>query len=360
VATLLAAAAAGSAAGGRGSAAEEPGRAAPEIRVLLWETGRPVVRVGRPGGASTTVEAGPEGLRADGRPVGGVWQLAGDVLTVDGVRVRGGVEILPGPAGLRVVNRVPLERYVLGTLGREVYPSWQPETLKAQAVVTRTYALYRASRSGASPWDLEASTRGQVYGGSDAEWPAGRAAVEATRGQYLAWDGEPILAAFHSASGGRTASSAEVWGTALPYLVSREVGGEEDSPDAYWRTPVSRTKLGRALSPLGVQLGPILALGVSERSPSGRARVLRVRGREGETQIGARALRDALGADVIRSTLFEIRETPEGFVFVGSGHGHGVGMSQWGAEAMARAGAGYRRILAEFYPGAELRSGARP
>jgi stage II sporulation protein D len=71
--------------------------------------------------------------------------------------------------------------------------------------------------------------------------------------------------------------------------------------------------------------------------------------------VEARALRDALGRDVVRSTLFEIR-APEGdvFTFTGSGHGHGVGMSQWGAEAMAQGGADYRQILAAFFPGTTL------
>ncbi len=341
------------------AAAAEGPALEPEIRVLLWETAEPV-RVGRTGRAPVTLEAAAGGVRADGRQVPGFWGLAGSELTVNGLRVRGGVEVHPGAAGLQVVNRVPLEDYVLGTLGREVYPGWDPETLKAQAVVTRTYALYRAGRSRVSHWHVEASTRGQVYGGADAEWPAGRRATEATRGQYLAWDGQPILAAFHSASGGRTASSAEVWGRALPYLVSVAVADEQDSPDAYWRTPVSRTTLRRALAPLGIRVGPLLELQVATRSPSGRARTLLVRGRDGEAQIEARALRDALGADVIRSTLFELRESPEGLVFVGSGHGHGVGMSQWGAEAMARAGAGYRQILEAFYPGARLERGSRP
>ncbi|MDJ0851228.1 MAG: SpoIID/LytB domain-containing protein [Myxococcota bacterium] len=315
--------------------------------------------MGHAGRTPVTLEAAAGGVRADGRTVAGSWGLAGDVLAVDGLRVRGGVEVHPGAAGLQVVNRVPLEAYVLGTLGREVYTSWRPETLKAQAVAIRTYALYRAGRSRAAHWHVEASTRGQVYGGADAEWPAGRTATEATRGQILAWEGEPILAAFHSASGGRTASSAEVWGRALPYLVSVDVPDEQDSPDAYWRTAVSSTTLRRALAPLGVRVGPLQALRVAERSPSGRARRLQVRGRDGEAQIEARALRDALGADVIRSTLFEIRDTPEGPVFVGAGHGHGVGMSQWGAEAMARAGASYRQILEAFYPGARL-EGTRP
>jgi SpoIID/LytB domain protein len=64
-----------------------------------------------------------------------------------------------------------------------------------------------------------------------------------------------------------------------------------------------------------------------------------------------RSLVESLG---LRSTLFDIRPTPQGFAFVGSGFGHGVGMSQWGARELARRGASYQRILARFYPGASL------
>ncbi|NIY07505.1 MAG: SpoIID/LytB domain-containing protein, partial [Gemmatimonadetes bacterium] len=310
--------------------------------------------VGPEAGPLTTLEPVPGGLRAGSRPVGSVWRLGGELLRVDRLRVRGGVEVRRVAGGLQVVNRVPLEHYVAGTLGRETYPGWAAETFKAQAVATRTYALHEAARHADGPFDIEAGTRGQVYGGFDAESPQAVAAASATRGEYLAWGGRPILAVFHSASGGRTASAEEVWGRALPYLVSVPVENEEDSPDTYWRASVSRTTLGRALVPLGVQVGPVRELRVVERSPSGRARSVRVRGRDGEREIEARALRESLGGKVIRSTLFEIRATPDGFLIVGSGHGHGVGMSQWGAEAMARRGAGYREILASFYPGTEV------
>jgi stage II sporulation protein D len=256
-----------------------------------------------------------------------------------------------------VVNRVPIEHYVAGTLGREVYPSWAKEMLKAQAVVTRTYAIYHAAARGEEVWDVTGDTRSQVYGGIDAEVPSVVAATRSTRGQWLAWRDEPILAAFHSASGGRTASAEEVWGGSLPYLVSIEVEDEEDSPDTYWRTALSGTRMSRALAPFGVRVGPVREIRVVERSPSGRALTVSVRGPKGETKIGARALRDALGAQVIRSTLFETRETPDGVIIVGSGHGHGVGMSQWGAQAMALGGADYREILKAFYPGTRLRAG---
>jgi stage II sporulation protein D len=145
-----------------------------------------------------------------------------------------------------------------------------------------------------------------------------------------------------------------VWGERLPYLVSLPVPHEEDSPDTYWRARVTGTTLGRALAPLGLRLGAIRQVSVIDRSASGRARTLRVSGTEGSGTLSGRALRAALGEGLIRSTLFEIRNRDDAFIFVGSGHGHGVGMSQWGAEAMAKRGATYREILAAFYPGAQL------
>ncbi len=325
--------------------------------MLLLESDA-AVRVGVDGGPLTRLEPAGDGLRADGRAVGAVWRVEPDgLLRADDLRVRGSLEVRRSPGGLRVVNRVPLEQYVAGTLGREIYPSWNPETLKAQAVVIRTYALHEQGRRSSRCFDLERGTRGQVYGGVDAETPGIVAAAAATRGEFLAWQGRPILAVYHSASGGRTASSEEVWGRALPYLVSRPVDHEEESPDTYWRAAFTGTTLGRALTPAGVQVGPVRELRVVERSPSGRALRVRVKGADGEAEIEARVLRRSLGNEVIRSTLFEIRPQDDGVVFVGSGHGHGVGMSQWGAEAMAKRGAGYHEILATFYPGTKLEGG---
>jgi stage II sporulation protein D len=181
--------------------------------------------------------------------------------------------------------------------------------------------------------------------------------VRATRGEYLAYRSAPILAVFHSSSGGRTAAADEVWGEALPYLVSVPVENEEDSPDTYWRASVSGTTLGRALAPAGIEVGAVREIRVIERTPSGRAARLQVRGKKGSAVIEARALRTALGAAVIRSTLFEIKPSDDGFLIVGSGHGHGVGMSQWGAQAMAQGGSRYRKILATFYPGTRVMEG---
>jgi stage II sporulation protein D len=336
-----------------GTAAGEP-----SVRVLLEESAG-AVEV-KSGGQQTSLRAAPGGVRVNGQLAGGVWRAGGDpLLVVDGMRVRGVVEVDRVANGLRVVNELPLEAYVAGTVGREVYAWWSAETLKAQAVVSRTYALHERALRGQRGYHVAGGTRGQVYGGVDAESPAVLAATQATRGQYLAWRSQPILAVFHSASGGRTASAEEVWGRAAPYLVSQPVENEEDSPDTYWRASVTGTTLARALARLGLQTGPVREIRVVERTPSGRAYRVEVRGEDGNSWLAARELRTALGENVIRSTLFEVRPAENGFTFVGAGHGHGVGMSQWGAEGMARRGADYRRILATFFPGTQLSGLAR-
>jgi stage II sporulation protein D len=325
--------------------------------VLLRESAGPLEVAGADGRRTTFRAAGAR-LFADARPVGSVYRVhGGRPLRAAERRVRGSVEVRRGGKGLLLVNELALDDYVAGTLGREAYRRWHAEALKAQAVVTRTYALHERARRGGAAWHVRGDTGGQVYGGLDAESPEVVAAARATRGQYLAFQGRPILAVYHSAAGGRTASAEEVWGRSIPYLVSVEVEDEEPSPDTYWRAAFPGTTLGRALAPAGVRVGRVRELRVAERGASGRAKRVRIRGDAGEMELPARELRRVLGEGVIRSTLFEVRDAPEGFVFVGSGHGHGVGMSQWGAQAMATRGAGYREILATFYPGTELVAG---
>lgn len=341
-------------------AAQVPARAAatvePIVRVLLVET-EGSVQV-KHGASALLLTPTPDAILLDGKSVGRVWKARGsgprDVFSVNGMRVRGDLEFLHSDGGLQVINHVGLEDYVAGTLGREVYSSWHDEMLKAQAVVTRTYGLHQMSQNSARAFDVGSGTGSQVYGGVDAETESVKRAARKTRGEYLSYGGRPILAVFHSASGGWTATAEEVWGERIPYLTSIEVPNEEDSPDTYWRTTVSRTTLERSLEPLGVEVGSIRKMEIADRSSNGRVARIRIRGTKETQTMSARSLRTALGASVIRSTMFEIRETPDGFIFVGSGHGHGVGMSQWGAQAMAEGGADYHEILENFYPGTTL------
>ncbi|MEE3329520.1 MAG: SpoIID/LytB domain-containing protein [Myxococcota bacterium] len=345
--------------------AASQGAEPPLVRVLL-ESGVDAVRVSAQRRKSLTISVRGASLRVGGQPAGAVWESAGSggsgghrVSRAAGGRdwqVPGRVRVRNVDGRLLVIALVPLEAYVEGTVGREMPSSWEPEALRAQAIVSRTYAL-RALREPKDPhYDVEATTASQVYGGEVEVVESVLEAVRATRGQYLTHGGTPILAAFHSASGGRTAGAEEVWGLELPYLRSLEVEDEEQAPSTYWRAAVSRTTLRLALGRLGLDVGPLARVEVTERWSSGRVKRVTITGPHGERGFSGRLLREALGPGVVKSTLFELRERGEDIVLVGSGHGHGVGMSQWGAKAMAGRGVDHREILAVFYPGATLES----
>ena len=327
------------------------------IRVLLFEADGRVVVSDRRGAHEIVAVA--DGVRVGGGPVRADWRSdwSDAPLQVRSSSVRGAIEVVPlGGEKLAVVNEVPLESYLQGTLGAEMYASWSSAALQAQAVASRTYALRHMRERNGQIWHVRAGTQSQVYGGVSAESDAVRRAVRATEGEILVHGGEPILAAFHSSSGGQTASSKEVWGTAKAYLVSAAVEDDWESPDAYWRAEVSRGTLGRAVASVDREIGPIHDAAVLERTSSGRVARLRLTGDRGAVTLSGTELRRALGETTLKSTLFEVKGSHDGFVFVGSGSGHGVGMSQWGARAMALRGDSYRDILRAFYPGAALRS----
>jgi len=336
------------------------GRGEPQVRVLLYRGSDPI-RVG-PAEEPLEIRVGSGGtLLVDGRPEARSWVPSGSGPWRVGSRVvRGRIAVRQREGRIEVLNRIGLESYVASTVGGEMSPSWPTEALRAQAVAARTYVLHEAAKRRNAPWDVRATAASQVYRGIDAETPETRAATRSTAGEILVHDGEPILAVFHSTAGGRTATAAEVWGQDLPYLRVVEVEDEDDAPHTYWRTVFGREALQGVLEAADLGVGRLESLSVASRTRSGRVERLVLRGSERVREVDGARLRALLGGIGLRSTLFEVRDAPEGIAFVGSGHGHGVGMSQWGARAMARRGASYKRILARFYPGARLEErGAR-
>lgn len=332
-------------------------RAEPSVRVRVAEGLEAVALAGdglevdgRPaaGEALLTIRGG-QLLGAGGPSSGPVEVRAAGGVSVGGRRYPGHVVVVPtAPGAFDVVNVVPLERYVPRAVAAEVYADWPIEALKAQAVVARTYALYSAGRPAGPHYDLEASVVGQGYAGAPPPEAADRAAA-LTRGEFLAYRREPILAAFHSASGGRTASSEEVWGQSLPYL--RSVASPDDeAPDHFWSYAIPLDALRAALRDAGVDARGDAAA-VEARTGSGRAARVRVAGIE----LTGRELRAILGGRALRSTLYEVRVRDGVVHFLGSGAGHGVGLSQWGARELALRGRPYTSILAHYYPGTALR-----
>ncbi len=140
-------------------------------------------------------------------------------LAFDGVQYRGSFELAVQGNFIRVVNVAPLDSYLSGVVANEMPHTWPIEALKAQAVAARSYALANVVKG--KPFDLYSDVRSQVYRGVAAEKPQTTEAVRATAGQVVLYAGKLATTFYFSTSGGKTASAADVFGTPVPYLLSR-------------------------------------------------------------------------------------------------------------------------------------------
>ena len=211
-------------------------------------------------------------------------------------RYRGSIQVDVNAGKLRAINMVGLEQYLYGVVPSEMPYTWHPEALKAQAIAARSYAL-ATRRTGA--FDLYPDTRSQVYLGIEHEKPSTNAAVNATAGQVVLYDGEVAKTYFFSSSGGRTASADDVWGEPVPYLVSVPDPYDSISPHHDWGPYVfTGTKLAKMLKMKGqvVDLQP-------ELNSSGRIKVLNVIGTKGTLAVPGAVLRKKMG---LRSTWFSV------------------------------------------------------
>ncbi|MGL5721417.1 MAG: SpoIID/LytB domain-containing protein [Brevinema sp.] len=274
----------------------------------------------------------------------------------NGDTFRGTFTIVRKPKTLQLVNTVNLEEYLYSVVPKEIYPSWDRETLKAQAIASRSYALYEIKRKSASQqdFDLYSDTRSQVYLGTKTENPSVNRIVNETAGLVLTFNGEIIKSYFHSSSGGSISAGLEIFDRA-PYLQQSASYVAENDPSALWEHKINVSDLQKLY---GIAR-PIKTVKVQSRFSSGRIDKIRLEDNQGYfVDVDAYKVRQDLGYSRMKSTLAELSTVDnDGFVVIrGKGYGHGVGMGQWDAEAMARQGASYDSILAFFYRGSQIRN----
>ncbi len=267
------------------------------------------------------------------------------------------------------VYEISMRDYVAGAILAEMPASYHEEALKAQAVAARTYAVRQREKQRISPnpellgADISNdSTKYQAYFtpeqakafyGDSYELCLAKAeaAADSTDGIVLIWEGEPIVAAFHSTSGGRTESAETVWGSAVEYLVPVESAEDTSSPtyldEQVFTEKELRARLEAELDSADLGSDPEKWLSIDERSASGTVTKMTAGGAE------------LTGTDFrrifsLRSANFTVEYSSGQFTITTKGNGHGVGMSQYGANAMANSGASYEEILLHYYTGAEL------
>lgn len=277
-------------------------------------------------------------------------------LRLNGRRYRDTLSISADNGKLTVVNELGLEDYLYGILPREASPSWPPESLKAQAVISRTYVLKNLRRHAKEGFDVCTQTHCQVYGGVESEDPRSNRAVDETRAEVLVYEGELAQTLFHAACGGHTEDPNNVWSwdrAAPAYLRGcKDKYCRVNNPHEDWHNTLKAELIETRLAKAGYKVGTIKSIKISGRSSSGRARILKIRHSGGSLDVPAGKFRLAVDAWQVKSTLFsKISRRGDSFEFSGRGWGHGVGLCQWGAKAMAEEGHEYQDILEYFYPG---------
>lgn len=245
---------------------------------------------------------------------------------------------------LDIVNRVDMDEYLKGVLPKEMSPSFPMESLKAQALCSRSFAINNYNKFIKNGYNLDDTTRSQVYYGKDVEEKTTNKAVEETIGQVIKYDGKIAETIFCASSGGYTVASSEAWGgNSVPYLISKE--------DPYsvhpWKYELKNSDLKK------LNLSDVFSVSL-EYNNSNRVNNLTFSTSKGDVEIKATDFRQKIGNTIIKSTLFDVNVIGNKVFVSGKGYGHGVGMSQYGAVEMAKKGNNYKDIIEFYFPGTNI------
>ena len=197
------------------------------------------------------------------------------------------------------VNVLRLDEYLQGVIADEMPASWHPEAVKAQAIAARTYAAWSRAENRQRYYQICDTTSCQVYGGVAAEHPLASAAVAATAGTILTFDGKPAFTQFSSSSGGWTSAGS------VPYLPAQAdpYDAHDANPMNTWSVTVDVGRLEKAYP----AIGQLRRIRVTARDGHGewygRVLSLQLDGTKADRTISGDSFRWAFG---LRSTWFAI------------------------------------------------------
>lgn len=282
-------------------------------------------------------------------------------IAINGKKYRGDVQVLINPLNpstLNTINSVMIEDYLKGVVPAESSASWPLESLKAQTLAARTYAIANWKKRDNMGFDVMSTVSDQVYKGVEIEHPATNQAIKETTGQVILFQGKPINALFFSCSGGHTDNALDVWNADLPYIKGVP-DFDQAAPRYTWEQTLSNEKIKEGLTKLGKDVGTIKSIKITEYTEFKRAKKVEITGSKGTVEVDAGKFRLATG---LNSTFWEsVKVIPNknkkalpSFEFDGRGWGHGLGMSQWGARQMAENGKPYEEIIKHYYTNVEI------
>lgn len=261
------------------------------------------------------------------------------------------------------IQSMDLETYIAGVVAAEVPASYHVEALKSQAVAARTYA-YRKIITGTKVLSTD-FRQGQAFL-TDEElknrWGEDyfiymkkiNDAVNATKGEILVYNDEPIEAVYHAISAGKTQAADDVWNFELPYLQSVSSPFDLDAGEYEVQNllteDAAKASLQASITGLYLTEEPLAKqMKILERSEAGYIVSVQV----GNEVISGEELRSAFNT---RSSNMTISQSGDEMHITTKGYGHGVGMSQFGSNEMAKEGKVYQEILEHYYVGVEIKN----
>ncbi len=343
-------------------------------------------------------------------------------LLIDGVEYRGAVDCIAAGDAITVINVVFLDHYLYGVISREMSPSWHIEALKAQAVCARNYVSVHLNKHADQGFDLCSGVHCQAYSGTNVESDRSYAPVDETTRQVLTYNGKLAELYYSSSMGPTTEDVKNVWGNAVPYLISVDNRFEdtENIPNGKWTGTLTRDEATTIMRNKGYDIGDVTKIEVLEYTANGRVLKMEVAGTSGSKVFEREACRTLFNT-VTKSQMFTVTGnktgektspqiqvtdgtntkdcktdqlvilTAEGrfdlaadtlyvsdgkskksytkttitaadgttFYFEGTGWGHSIGMSQYGAKGMAEKGYSYIDILLHYFPGTNLENAVK-
>ncbi len=249
------------------------------------------------------------------------------------------------------VNNIELEQYVIGVVAGEMPASFNDEALKAQAIASRTYAVYKMNTSKGD-YDLVTDVSNQVYitneemqekWGSDYNKYLEKVTnvVNDTKDLVMTYNGEVIESFYFAISNGKTENVTSVFNEERDYLKSVE--SSDTNVNNFMKTiTISRSEF---CNKLNINCDNIIIKDIKYNET----------GRIDELNINNKVFK---GTEIrrllsLRSTDFKINVS-DNISITTKGYGHGVGMSQYGANEMAKNGSSYEEILKHYYQNIDI------
>lgn len=250
------------------------------------------------------------------------------------------------------IETLNLEDYIVGVVAGEMPASFNEEALKAQAIVSRTYAMYKIKNFD-NTYDVETTTDDQVYNSvseMQEKWESDfdlyydkiKKAVSSTKNLVMKINGDVFKSYYFAMSNGYTEDSKMVFGESTINSVSSPWDNESVNKfkvDTQFTTNEIKDKLNINSNDLNIS--------IISRDKTNRVEKISV---NGKIYTGVE-FRHAL---TLRSTDFEITKNNDNYIITTKGYGHGVGMSQYGANGMANENYKYDEILKYYYQNIEI------